>query len=353
MKTKLFQKGLQKTPIVRVILFVAVAGILLLLSQKIFDFSGILFAQSPQAELSFIPVTQTIYVKNQGPSRDTQGIRIVEDRNQTDDDPTPTTAPTSEPTITSEPVLTPELTLTPVEPTSEPSLTPSEPTLTPTPTNAPPRKTTADMALILDPHESKVAFVHLVVTFNQNFVTLSQIQTSLLLRKSSQNGETILYISPIAEANRTGRMTLTVALDEKDADSPPQKTFQLATLTFAAKHPGSARIAVDRDVSQIVTLDGSEMAITAELGRILVGDSNIPTESILPSVSQRETYITSDSSKIYDLNGDGICSILDLVEVIKDYRTSGENVTSDINNDTIVNFDDVSGIISCLGNRLE
>lgn len=105
----------------------------------------------------------------------------------------------------------------------------------------------------IDSGTNKIAYVHLVLTYNPVNVQLTNITPTSLFKN-------VISITPLTTANLTGVMDIFLGLDPADVATAPSGQFTLATTSWTVSTSGS--VIVDSS-SQIVTLDDLPATISA------------------------------------------------------------------------------------------
>jgi hypothetical protein len=80
--------------------------------------------------------------------------------------------------------------------------------------------------------------------------------------------------------------------------------------------------------------------------------ANPATQNIgpLPDVAAAILNITPTAPCLGDANGDGIVNFTDLSAVLTEFGRTGEGLSCDFDNDGDVDFDDLNGVLSNFGN---
>lgn len=133
---------------------------------------------------------------------------------------------------------------------------------------------TATAKIMLDAKTNKVATVRAVVNFDRTKVRLAS-EVALGSRLS-----TAVLVTPMSEANTTGKLIVVAVLSTADRSNPPSGLFEVATLQWAAV--GTTRATVqatfDTEDSRVADLTPVYLPIAASAQTILVnGGSVSPT----------------------------------------------------------------------------
>jgi outer membrane biosynthesis protein TonB len=128
--------------------------------------------------------------------------------------------------------------------------------------------------------DGPLAFVNVEVTFDPTVVKLS----SEAALTTSAWGRVIKQTT-MAEANATGKLDLVVGLDPAHVQTPPNGTFQIATLQFGANTTNSnvtTTVAVASAPSQLVVIDTTVFTLTTIGSTITVNPLPTPTPTLTP-----------------------------------------------------------------------
>lgn len=122
--------------------------------------------------------------------------------------------------------------------------------------------------------DSPVSFVNATISFDPNSVNLThEVTTTGILTR-------IVKVTPMAEANSTGSVSVVLALDPSMASNPPTGTFQVASLTFNANTPNpnvSTVISFDTSLTQLVANDQSVFQLTSTNLNLVLNPTATPT----------------------------------------------------------------------------
>jgi len=129
--------------------------------------------------------------------------------------------------------------------------------------------------------DTGVGFANTLVTFDPSLIKLTSdvsVDPAHLSR--------IIKITPMAEANSTGKISIIAALDPTKRSTPPSAVFQLATLSFApvSTNPNvTTSISIDTGNSQIVAMDETVFNISATSASITLNPtSSTPSPTASP-----------------------------------------------------------------------
>lgn len=129
---------------------------------------------------------------------------------------------------------------------------------------------------------SNVGFTHLEMTFNPSLVTLTnEITTYPALSR-------VVKVSTRSEANSTGKISIVLAPDPNQRNSPPSGTFRVATLSLDTNTPYSVSTSVNFDSSKtsIVAMDQSVFITTFTGLNLNLNPTPIPTPTATPTSTE-------------------------------------------------------------------
>jgi len=140
--------------------------------------------------------------------------------------------------------------------------------------------------------DSPVAFVNANISFNPNLVRLThEISTAGGLTR-------IVKVTPMAEANSTGIVSIVLALDPSRIVNPPNGSFQVANLVFNSNTPDpniTTVISFNTGQMQLVAKDQSVFQLTATNLNLVLNPTPTPTPSPSPTPSSSPTPNPNDT----------------------------------------------------------
>ncbi len=130
--------------------------------------------------------------------------------------------------------------------------------------------------------DSPTAFVNVQLTFNPAVVKL----TAEITLTTSAWGRVIKQTT-MADANASGKIDLVIGLDPTHVQTPPNGTFQLATLQFGANttNPNVTTTVVASASSQLAAVDATVFTLTSVGSTITVNPLTTPTLGVTPTVT--------------------------------------------------------------------
>ncbi len=134
--------------------------------------------------------------------------------------------------------------------------------------------------------DSPVAFINVQITFNPAVVKLT---TEPVLTTSTWGR--IVKLSTMADTNTSGKLDMVIGLDPAHVQSPPNGTFQIATLQFEANTANSnvTTSVVASAISQLVAVDTTVFTVTAAGSTITVNPLPSPTPTTTQGVTPIHT----------------------------------------------------------------
>lgn len=140
--------------------------------------------------------------------------------------------------------------------------------------------------------DEAVGFVALVVTFDPTKITLTGEPAIVL------PGFNRIALTSMADANATGRITMTAGLDPGRLASAPTGAHQYADLPFAAvgAASGQTMISIDLAGTQIVNLAALTLTLSGENASIALNPTSgtiAPTTTIPPIATPTPTRVTT------------------------------------------------------------
>lgn len=156
------------------------------------------------------------------------------------------------------------------------------------------------LIIFIDPQSTPLVFAHLEINFDTQLIQLvNSIFPSDVLNRT-------VFLTPIEEANTTGKLVIVLAGDPRDP--VPSKAFQLTTLHFSTITTDSltTQITINTDSSLLVAQDEKPFTIIAEsviLSLNSVADpSSTPTTSDTPSTDNQEPFFVTKRLSIAKAN---------------------------------------------------
>jgi hypothetical protein len=129
--------------------------------------------------------------------------------------------------------------------------------------------------------DSTVGFVDLEITFDPNVIKLAGEITPY------QSLTRIIKITPMAEANSTGKISIILGLDPSKITSPPAAPFRVAALKLNAKTTNSlsTTITFNNSIMQLVSLDQSVFTTTTTGLTLNLNPTPTPTATATPKTT--------------------------------------------------------------------
>ena len=116
-----------------------------------------------------------------------------------------------------------------------------------------------------------LAFAHYEVSFNPTLVSVKNITTTTALSR-------IVERTPLTNANRSGLLSITIALDPAQVKTPPSGNFELATIQMVPRTTAAntqVTFSINPITTQLVDLSANSFTTTVQNSKITLNPSTI------------------------------------------------------------------------------